>query len=110
MPVSEEEELLKTAKDAAMAVARRRLLVRDGPPITDPAAWLRKTAASVYDEHGADFRAGACNGDSVETMADRIMPPPARHYAEAEEYRPTYGEDDVTVDEHGRLIVARRVG
>ncbi len=105
-----EEEEPSKIRTAVGIVAERRLQARTGDPITNASAWLRSVRAEVLRDHGSELQEMASEGMHPEAMADRIMPPPARHYAEAEEYRPTYGEDDVTVDEHGRLIVARRVG
>ena len=105
--VEEEEEIQETAKDAAMVVAMRRLLVRDGPPITDTNAWLNTTAKRIYDEHGAALRAGACSGESPEDMADRIQPGPPKPL---NPYAPVpNGEFVEVLDEEGRLVEAKWV-
>ena len=106
----EEEELREKANDAAMLVARRRLEVRDGPPITNPTAWLRRTAEGVLNDHRGELLAFACNGLSAVAIADQIMPLPGKRYADAGEDHSAWTDDDVTIDEHGHLVVSRRAG
>lgn len=104
-----EEEEHPEVRATAMLVAQRRLVVRDGPPITNTSAWLAKTARDVMDKHGQAMYSMQAEGMDVIAMADRIMPPIVSPYPNAGADRgPAWDEAE---DERGHLIaVPRRTG
>lgn len=108
--VAEEEELRDRVTTAARLVAERRLAARTGDPLTNATAWLRKVRAEVLTDHGGELHEMAAQGRHPKAMADRIMPPVANPYPAAGEDRRAWADDDVTTDEHGRLVVVRSAG
>lgn len=108
---AEEEEIRDRVTTAARLVAERRLAARTGEPLTNATAWLRKVRAEVLTDHGSELHEMAAQGRHPKAMADRIMPVATSPYPEAGRDHPsTWSDDDVTVDEHGRLTVVRRAG
>lgn len=107
-PSEEEEELRARVTTAVKLIAERRLAARNGEPLTNTAAWLRKVQAEAMTDHGIELAEMAARGLSSRAMADQVILPPSSPYpAAGEPVEPAWPEDAVSVDEHGRLVVVR---
>ena len=99
----------KTPTQRAVAlIAERRIAALSEPP-KNARAYRLRVLGNVEEELGDDIERLVAEGESVEDIVDQLMPAVVvpKVYPKADEYRPTYSDDDVTVVD-GVLVVERR--